>query len=64
MFKKVWASVVEFLTDVRAEVRKVSFPTRGETTGSTTVVIVFCIIMSFYLSVVDTFLVWLISKII
>ena len=64
MFKKLWASVVEFLTDVRAEVRKVSFPTRGETMGSTTVVIVFCIIMSFYLSVVDTFLVWLISKVI
>jgi preprotein translocase subunit SecE len=64
MFKKIWASVVEFLTDVRAEVRKVSFPTRGETMGSTTVVIVFCIVMSFYLSVVDTFLVWLISKII
>ncbi|HXF91134.1 MAG TPA: preprotein translocase subunit SecE [Nitrospiraceae bacterium] len=63
MFKKLWASVVEFLTDVRAEVRKVSFPTRSETVGSTTVVIVFCIIMSFYLSVVDTFLVWLISKI-
>ncbi len=63
MFKKLWASVVEFLTDVRAEVRKVSFPTRSETMGSTTVVIVFCIIMSFYLSIVDTFLVWLISKI-
>lgn len=64
MFKKLWASVVEFLTDVRAEVRKVSFPTRGETMGSTTVVIVFCFIVSFYLSIVDTFLVWLISKII
>ncbi len=63
MVKKLWASVVEFLTDVRAEVRKVSFPTRSETVGSTTVVIVFSIIMSFYLSVVDTFLVWLISKI-
>jgi preprotein translocase subunit SecE len=64
MFKKLWASVVEFLTDVRAEVRKVSFPTRGETMGSTTVVIVFCLIMSFYLSIVDMFLVWLISKVI
>jgi preprotein translocase subunit SecE len=53
-----------FLTDVRAEMKKVSFPTRAETIGSTTVVIVFCIIMSLYLSVIDSFLVWLVSKVI
>jgi preprotein translocase subunit SecE len=35
-----------------------------ETVGSTMVVIIFCIIMSIYLSVVDSFLVWLISKIV
>jgi preprotein translocase subunit SecE len=64
MLKKLWQSIVEFLTDVRSELRKVSFPTRGETLGSTMVVIVFCVIMSLYLSVVDMFLVWLVSKII
>jgi preprotein translocase subunit SecE len=64
MFKKLWASTVEFLTDAKAELRKVSFPTKGETIGSTTVVIIFCVLMSIYLSVVDTFLVWLVSKII
>ena len=64
MFKRLWDSIVEFLTDSRAELRKVSFPTKAETVGSTTVVIIFCILMSVYLSVVDTFLVWLISKII
>lgn len=64
MLKKIWQSIVEFLGDVRSELRKVSFPTRGETLGSTMVVIVFCIIMSLYLSVVDMFLVWLVSKII
>ncbi len=57
-------SVRTFLGDVRGELRKVSFPTRKETVGSTTVVIVFCILMSLYLSVVDSFLVWLVAKLI
>lgn len=63
MFKRMIDSVREFLTDVRAELKKVSFPTRAETVGSTTVVIVFCVLMSLYLSVVDSFLVWLVGKI-
>ena len=64
MFSKLWASIVEFLSDVRGEIKKISFPTRSETIGSTAVVIVFCILMSLYLSVIDSFLVWLVSKII
>ncbi len=63
MFKRMMDTVKEFLTDVRAELKKVSFPTRAETIGSTTVVIVFCVLMSLYLSVVDSFLVWLVGKI-
>jgi preprotein translocase subunit SecE len=64
MFKRMTDSIRVFLTDVRGELKKVSFPTRAETIGSTTVVIVFCVIMSLYLSVMDSFLVWLVSKII
>lgn len=64
MFTKLSESVREFFSDVRGEIKKISFPSRAETVGSTTVVIVFCIIMSLYLSVVDSFLVWLVSKII
>jgi preprotein translocase subunit SecE len=64
MFKKMWDSTVEFINEVKSEFRKISFPTTSETLGSTTVVIVFCIIMSLYLSVVDSFLVWLVGKII
>jgi preprotein translocase subunit SecE len=56
-------SVKTFLTDVRTELKKVSFPTRAETIGSTTVVIVFCVLMSLYLSMIDSFLVWLVGKI-
>jgi len=63
MFKKFIDSIREFFIDVRGELKKVSFPTRAETIGSTTVVIVFCIIMSFYLSFVDSILVWLVGKI-
>ena len=63
MFKKFTDSIREFFIDVRGELKKVSFPTRAETIGSTTVVIVFCIIMSLYLSFVDSILVWLVGKI-
>ena len=63
MFRKFIDSIREFLNDVRGELKKVSFPTRAETIGSTTVVIVFCIIMSLYLSFVDSVLVWLVGKI-
>ena len=64
MFKRMTESIRLFITDVRGEMKKVSFPTRAETIGSTTVVIVFCIMMSLYLSVIDSFLVWLVAKII
>ena len=63
MFKNFISSIQEFFSDVRGELKKVSFPTRAETIGSTTVVIVFCIIMSLYLSFVDSVLVWAVSKI-
>ena len=64
MFKRVTHNISEFLSDVRGELRKVSFPSRKETIGSTTVVIIFCVIMSLYLSVVDSFLVWLVARVI
>ena len=64
MFRKFIDTIREFFVDVRGELKKVSFPTRAETIGSTTVVIVFCIIMSVYLSLVDSILVWLVGKII
>ncbi len=64
MVSRLWSSISEFVNEVKAEFRKITFPTKAETIGSTTVVIIFCVIMSIYLSVVDTFLVWLIRKII
>ena len=64
VFKRMTESIRLFITDVRGEMKKVSFPTRAETVGSTTVVIVFCVLMSMYLSVIDSFLVWLVGKLI
>jgi preprotein translocase subunit SecE len=63
MFTRFINSIREFFNDVSGELKKVSFPTRAETIGSTTVVIVFCIIMSLYLSAVDSVLVWVVGKI-
>ncbi|MGE0645163.1 MAG: preprotein translocase subunit SecE [Nitrospira sp.] len=64
MFTRMFSTIRLFMTDVRAELKKVSFPSRGETVGSTAVVIVFCILMSVYLSAVDSFLSWLVGKLI
>ncbi len=60
---KLWGWITEFLSEVKAELKKVSYPTRDETIGSTSVVVVFCVIMSLYLSMVDSSLVWLVSRV-
>lgn len=64
MFKQIWANLNEFLTDVRSELKKISYPTRSETIGSTTVVIVLVVIVSVFLALTDLFLVRLMGKII
>ena len=64
VFQRLIASIREFIDGVRGELRKVSFPTRTETIGATTVVIVFCILMSLYLSMMDSVLGWLMRKVI
>ena len=60
---KLWGRIVEFLSEVKSELKKVSFPSRADTMGSTSVVLIFSVIMSLYLSVIDSFLVWLVSKV-
>ena len=64
MFKQLWANMTEFLTDVRSELKKISYPTRSETVGSTTVVIVLVVIVSVFLALTDLLLVRLMGKII
>ena len=43
----------EFFHDVSVEFRKVTWPTRREVTGSTTVVIVVVLVLALFLFVVD-----------
>jgi len=64
MFKQLWADITEFLTDVRSGLKKISYPTRSETVGSTTVVIVLVVIVSVFLALTDLLLVRLMGKII
>ncbi|MEP6600663.1 MAG: preprotein translocase subunit SecE [Nitrospirota bacterium] len=64
MLKQSWNSTKEFLLDVRAELRKVTYPTYSETIGSTTVVIVLVMIVSIFLALADLILVRLIGRII
>jgi len=64
MLKESWSSTKEFLLDVRAELRKVTYPTYSETIGSTTVVIVLVMIVSIFLALADLILVRLIGRII
>jgi preprotein translocase subunit SecE len=45
--------VKEFFRDVKVEIKKVVYPSREELTGSTWVVIIAVIVVSFFLGLVD-----------
>jgi preprotein translocase subunit SecE len=45
--------LIQFFREVRAELRRVTWPTRKETLGATSVVLVLVMIMSFFLGLVD-----------
>ena len=54
---KTWTQdAKQFYTDVRSEMKKVSWPSRQEVTGTTIVVIVAVFFFGFYLWLVDTVL--------
>jgi len=46
--------IAEFLQQVKAELRKVTWPTRKETYGSTVVVIVLVLMVAVFLWIVDS----------
>ncbi len=48
-----WKTFREFLVDVRKEAGKVSWPARDEVVGTTTVVIVYTVVVGVFLFVVD-----------
>ena len=59
----MYAKAVQFLRDVRSELRKVTFPTRTETLASTAVVLVVVFIVALYLGIVDFLLSLVIPRI-
>ena len=63
MFAQTRAALVEFFNDVRSELKKISYPSRSETIGSTTVVIVLVLIVSLFLRFADIVISLLVVKI-
>ncbi|MEK6684659.1 MAG: preprotein translocase subunit SecE [Nitrospirota bacterium] len=55
--KGLLSRISEFFNDVKAELKKVSYPTRSETMGSTTVVLILVFMVGIYLSLLDIALV-------
>ncbi len=48
--------VKDFLTDVKVEVKKVTWPSRKEAIGGTMVVLVVVFLVALYLGIIDTIL--------
>ncbi|MDD5225469.1 MAG: preprotein translocase subunit SecE [bacterium] len=49
----MWEKIKQFLREVRTELGKVTWPTRKEILAATAVVVVFTLITSIYLGLVD-----------
>jgi preprotein translocase subunit SecE len=49
----LWTRSIQFLREVRTELKKVTWPTRKQTLGSTAVVLVLVMIISLFLGLVD-----------
>jgi len=50
---KFWNKGIQFLREVKVELKKVTWPSRKQTIGSTLVVIILVMIISLFLGVVD-----------
>jgi preprotein translocase subunit SecE len=59
----MYEKVVQFLRDVRSELRKVTFPSRKETMASTAVVIVVVFLVATYLGLIDLVLSLVVTRV-
>ena len=50
------SKAIQFLSEVKSEVKKVTWPTKKEAVGGTAVVLVVVFIMALFLGLVDMFL--------
>ena len=60
----VWGNARDFLGEVKAELKKVTWPSRKETVATTWVVIAIILLISFYLGMCDYILAKLLRAII
>ncbi len=58
-----WTRLKSFFTDVRLEMKKVSWPTRKEITGTTIVVLFAVFFFGFYLGLLDLGFTQLVQKV-
>ena len=49
----MWEKIIQFFHEVKAELKKVNWPTRKETIASTSVVMVIVLIIAVFLFIVD-----------
>jgi preprotein translocase subunit SecE len=49
----VWEKIIQFFHEVKAELKKVNWPTRKETIASTSVVLVIVFIIAVFLFIAD-----------
>jgi preprotein translocase subunit SecE len=62
--KKIWYKrFLSFLGDVKAELKKVTWPSRAEVTSTTIVVIIATVFFGFYLFFMDVIFSWVITHI-
>lgn len=54
---------IEYFSEVKAELYKVTWPTRKETISSTYVVLIVVVVIAFFLGAVDGVLAWLVGEI-
>jgi preprotein translocase subunit SecE len=48
-----WKKITTFFSEVRSEVKKSSFPSREEVIGTTTVVLITCVVFAIFLWITD-----------
>ncbi|HPD57232.1 MAG TPA: preprotein translocase subunit SecE [Smithellaceae bacterium] len=51
--KEVFRKMVQFFSDAKAELRRVTWPSRKQTLASTAVVIIIVFIVAIYLGIID-----------
>ncbi len=63
MFTKIIENIKTFFSEVKAETKKVTFPTKEDTIGTTVVVVVLVSIATIFMWIVDLTLSSIIAKI-